>query len=475
MNRQFRVQLVLAAIAAIGCLLTVVAARQIAIQHLIDGMHDPQQLGAALQHLRYQFRALAILGTLGAAVSGWYIGARLMYPFERLRSELIAGSISAVPEVITSAWSAEAHSLKHAALRHESNLVRKTAGLAREGEDLKQLLNAVSEGLLQIDGGCRILHANPAALRLLGLPDRVIGQSLFSLVRHVDLRQIILSAAAGEIVFGAEVTVDDRRLLLSATPIPVDNESTSTTAVIAIADLTQLRQLEGVRRDFVANVSHELKTPLTSINGYSETLLADDNLAPETRRQFLDAIHRNSVRLQRIVDDLLDLSRIESGAWAPDLQQVSVSEVIQEVWLGCEDIARKRQVSLVLPTDPIFVIADPHGLRQVFSNLFDNALRYTPPGGTIEVTAAESGLRSGKSEPLTGLAVRDSGIGIPRDALGRIFERFYRVDPARSRAEGGTGLGLSIVKHMVDSMDGEVTAESELGRGTTVTVWLPAA
>lgn len=475
MNLRFRIQLVLAVMSAIGCLLIVIAARQIAVQHLTDGLPDPHQLGPALDHMRYQFRALSILGTIGSAVAGWYIGGQLMYPFERLRGELIAGSISVVPQVTTSGWSEDAHSLKHAALRHETNLVRRTHELSRETEDLKQLLNAVSEGLMQIDSGSRILQANPAALRLLALPRNIIGQSLVSLVRHVDLRQLIMDAAAGKTIFGDEVTLDERRLLISATPIPVENDSIVSSAVIAIADLTQLRQLEGVRRDFVANVSHELKTPLTSIHGYSETMLSDPNLPEETRRPFLEAIHRNAVRLQRIVDDLLDLSRIESGAWAPEMQAVNVAEVIDDVWVGCEDVARKRQVTLVPPRADVHVIADPHGLRQVFSNLFDNALRYTPPGGTIEVAISPPVRKRGSETALTGLAVRDTGIGIPRESLNRIFERFYRVDPARSRADGGTGLGLSIVKHMVDSMDGAVTAESEIGKGTTVTIWLPAA
>jgi signal transduction histidine kinase len=474
MNRKVRIQLVLAVTAAIGCLLLVLAARQIAVRHLTVGIPDPHDLGSALAHLRYQFRALGILGTIGAAVAGWVIGGHLMYPFERLRSELVAGNIAMVPQNITAGWSADAHALKHAALRHEANLQRRTLELARETEDLKQLLNAVSEGLMQIDIGSRILQTNPAALRLLGLPNQIIGQSLVSLVRHVELRQLILQAAAGESISGGEVTLDERRLLVSATPIPVENDSVAASAVIAIADLTQLRQLEGVRREFVANVSHELKTPLTSIRGYSETLVADESMPFETRKQFLEAIHRNSVRLQRIVDDLLDLSRIESGAWAPDLQEVSVTDVLHDVWIGCEDIAKKRGVTFVPPAAPVHVVADPHGLRQVFSNLFDNALRYTPPGGTIAVEVTESN-GNGKTQMLTGLAVRDSGIGIPRESLGRIFERFYRVDPARSRAEGGTGLGLSIVKHIVDSMDGAVTAESEPGSGTTVTIWLPAS
>jgi signal transduction histidine kinase len=469
MKMQVRVQLVLATMAAIGCILIIVAARQVALQHLTIAITDAGHLESVVRHTRYQFRALLILFTVGSAVAGWLIGRHVMMPFERVKAALFAGTIGAGSHDAIDTWSADAHALKHAALRHESNLLRRTDELARETADLKQLLNAVSEGLLQIDSGTRVMQANPAALRLLGLPDHIIGQSLALLVRQNDLRNLIRMAADGETLFGAEATLDERRLLFSATPIPQEHEAVPPSAVIAIADLTQLRQLEGVRRDFVANVSHELKTPLTSIHGYSETLLADDDLPAETRRPFLEAIHRNALRLQRIVDDLLDLSRIESGAWHPDTQQVDVRGLINDVWLNYADTARRRGIEFMHLEHDLTVRADPHGLRQVFSNLFDNALRYTPSGGTIRVGVANSITKG----DLVGIAVHDSGIGIPRDALGRIFERFYRVDPARSREDGGTGLGLSIVKHIVESMQGAVTADSDVGAGTTIAVWLP--
>ncbi len=238
-------------------------------------------------------------------------------------------------------------------------------------------------------------------------------------------------------------------------------------AVIVLHDLTELRRLKAVRKDFVANVSHELKTPLTSISGYAETLLAEMPDEP-TRTQFLETIASNARRMQRLVDDLLDLSRIESGRWQPRPGAVGVRAAAEEAWAGLAPRRAGRNVRFEVSTATggETVAADPEALRQVLTNLLDNAIRYTPDGGRIVVTA----------EPVQGgvvLAVRDSGQGIAPDHLPRIFERFYRVDASRSREEGGTGLGLAIVKHIVEAHGGRVDAESELGAGTTVTAWFP--
>ncbi|MEO5510290.1 MAG: ATP-binding protein, partial [Longimicrobiales bacterium] len=316
----------------------------------------------------------------------------------------------------------------------------------------------------------------------LGLPEVVGGKALVSLVRNVELREIIMNAAAGIQIEGAEVTLEERRLLISATPIPSADGDSRLTSVLSIADLTQLRRLEGVRRDFVANVSHELKTPLTSIHGYAETLRADDDLPVEMRHQFLDVINRNAVRLQRIVDDLLDLARIESGVWNPDSQTVDALSVARDAWASCQENAAAQKITFDAPAMAAPVIADPDALRHVFANLFENAVRYTPESGRITVRVSGDCNPASNADAVTAfhgarlvlIEISDSGSGIPRDALPRIFERFYRVDPARSRAAGGTGLGLAIVKHMVEGMGGTVTAQSELGNGTTIAMKLPA-
>jgi two-component system phosphate regulon sensor histidine kinase PhoR len=238
-----------------------------------------------------------------------------------------------------------------------------------------------------------------------------------------------------------------------------------------------------VRRDFVANASHELKTPLTAIRGFSETLL-DPTLPAELRARFAETVKTNADRLQRIVDDLLDLSRLESGGWRVEPEIVSVAEMAEDAWSGFRDRAERKHARFVVdvPPDAEFVSADPSAFRQVLCNLYANSLRYIPDGGTIEVSARcvggpecmqkKEGVEPGAS-PWVRVSVRDTGSGIPSAHLPRIFERFYRADAARSREEGGTGLGLAIVKHMVEGHGGTIQAESQLGRGTSVHFTLP--
>jgi two-component system phosphate regulon sensor histidine kinase PhoR len=250
-------------------------------------------------------------------------------------------------------------------------------------------------------------------------------------------------------------------VLLNARPLPAGG------AVLVMHDLTELRRLEVVRRDFVANVSHELKTPLTSISGYAETLLSLPP-DPEMARTFLGTILENARRMQRLVDDLLDLSRIESGRWQPVRVEVDVAAAAREAWTEVTAKPESLKLEFTVQVEPGAeqICADLDGLRQVLTNLMENSLRHTPAGGAIACLARREG--NG-----TAIAVRDNGTGITREHLPRIFERFYRADAARSREEGGTGLGLAIVKHLVEAHGGRVSAESERGRGTTVTCWFP--
>ena len=211
-----------------------------------------------------------------------------------------------------------------------------------------------------------------------------------------------------------------------------------------------------------------LPTPLTSIAGYAETLATEERDEKQARK-FADTILSNARRMQRLVDDLLDLSRIESGGWQPVRRVVEVAGLAQEAWLPFVDRARERGVHFAVEVVPEAetTVADFDALRQIFTNLFDNALRHTPAGGTITVQgkAARDGVM---------IAVVDTGSGIALQHLPRIFERFYRADASRSRAEGGTGLGLAIVKHLVEAHGGRVTAESAMGRGTTIRIFFPA-
>jgi signal transduction histidine kinase len=317
------------------------------------------------------------------------------------------------------------------------------------------------EGVLSSDSRGRIVTANPAARRLLGFPGSQRLPHLPELFRAPAAREMVDASLRGEPVEDYELEIEGRRVLVTGRPLPAGG------AVLVLHDVTELRRLETVRRDFVANVSHELKTPLTSIAGYAETLLTED---PDraTRQQFLKTILTNSQRMQRLVDDQLDLSRIESGRWHPSLTLLDLASAIRDAWQPRAAQAGTDKLGFVVDVGEGAeqLRADPDGFRQILGNLFDNALRFTPKGGTIrcETIAEDNGVT---------VAVSDTGIGIPSEHLPRIFERFYRVDPGRSRDEGGTGLGLAIVKHLVEAHGGGVSAESQVGRGTTIRCWFP--
>ena len=407
---------------------------------------------------------IGVLLIVLAAAGGWVLAGYVVAPLARLSRDVsLAARTRALAE-------------EHAGDLAEVNLLRTTlqsvlADIAAQVNDavvekrrLLGLFDAITEGIVEIGPTGRLLHVNAAARALLGLPHHPEGQTAASLVRHAKLRELLEEAARGQQLAAAEVLVESRQLLLAPHPL-ASAAGEQRGAVITVMDLTEIRRLENVRRDFVANVSHELKTPLTSIRGYTETLISDD-MPRDAQLQFLEIIHKNATRIQRIVEELLDLSRLQSGGWTPDLQDVDLGVLIRDAWSSCEAAATKKRIHFAITGEPAQVLADPGGLQQVFSNVLENAIRYSHEDGAIRVAFSTVG-------DLVDVRVEDTGIGIPAQSLPRIFERFYRVDAARSRAEGGTGLGLSIVKHLVESMGGSVSASSVLGAGTTVRLHLP--
>lgn len=349
-----------------------------------------------------------------------------------------------------------------AALRQmQQELADRFDALRRASAESSALVDAMVEGVLASDERGRIVTANPAARRLLGYDETGSMPSLESLFRVKAAREVVDATLRGEAVQDRELDLGGRLLLVNSRPLPAGG------AVLVLHDVTELRRLETVRRDFVANVSHELKTPLTSISGYAETLLSE-NPDEGTRRIFLRTILANAQRIQSLVDDQLDLSRIESGRWQPRLETLDVAGAARDAWQPRADRAALARVTLRLDTAPdaATIAADSEALRQILGNLIDNALRFTPPGGDITVgSRAVDGAIT--------VSVRDTGTGIGSEHLPRIFERYYRVDAARARDAGGTGLGLAIVKHLVEAHGGRVSAESELGIGTVVHCWFP--
>ncbi len=403
------------------------------------------------------------LAALGALILGTGLLA--------LGSRAIARPVTALTRAVQAAAGGGTPRYPHSGIPEVTELVRavrsmheqltvRIGELRRERSETEALLESMVEGVIATDARGRVVVCNAATRRLLGFgpADRV--PNLRELFHQRDARDIVERAFAGQSVHGQDVEVGGRSVLATARPLPDGG------VVLGLLDITDLKRLQAVRRDFVANVSHELRTPLTSIHGYAETLLAE-HPEDETRRRFIKAIYENTNRMRRLVDDLLDLARLEAGGWHPSAETVSVAGAVTNAWSGFARDAQRKGVAFVNDVPDSFqVAADVQALRQILANLFDNALRYTPADGTISVTAS-------RDRDETEIAVADSGSGIPAAHVERVFERFYRVDPGRSREEGGTGLGLAIVKHLVESHGGRVTLESAVGRGTTVRMRFP--
>jgi two-component system phosphate regulon sensor histidine kinase PhoR len=356
--------------------------------------------------------------------------------------------------------------------------------LRDERDRLGRILEAMEEGVLVVAPSRAITMANSAARVLLlsgasSSTDEAArkahaaapleGRSLLEAVRNAELDAIVgRTLDSGEHASG-EIAVDRpraRKLLVRSAPLGSDAPG----AVAVLVDVTEIRRLEAVRKDFVANVSHELRTPVTAVRTALETARAVLEQNPGEADRFLAIVDRHTERLMLLVRDLLDLSRAESGHLALGIGSVSAAEVVHEVMDVFKEPASRRQLSLVelVPADLPALMADRGALIQVVTNLVENAVKYTDEGGSVTVRVRSEGAQ-------IALSVEDSGPGIAAKHLPRLFERFYRVDPGRSRDRGGTGLGLSIVKHLADAMGGRVTVTSTVGRGSIFTVRLPRA
>jgi two-component system, OmpR family, phosphate regulon sensor histidine kinase PhoR len=338
---------------------------------------------------------------------------------------------------------------------------------------LRTILGGMVEGVVAFGSGQRVLFANETAGRMLEFnPQTAMGRPLWEVARQPQLHDLLARAFKGAEAYREEFDwtgPNPRRLAVYVAPLSGDRAGS---AVLVLHDLSELRRLERLRQDFVANVSHELKTPLSVIKACIEALLdgAVDDL--EARRPFLEQIHEQGERLHALILDLISLARIESGEAQLDLQAIPVDQTVAESLERHRPRAEVKRIDLRAdsPADAgaIRVVADDEALGQVLDNLVDNAIKYTQEGGRIGVSWRLHG-----NQVL--FEVQDNGPGIPERDLPRIFERFYRVDKARSRQLGGTGLGLAIVKHLVEGMHGSVKARSQVGRGTTFTISLPQA
>jgi two-component system phosphate regulon sensor histidine kinase PhoR len=397
---------------------------------------------------------------------------RISHPLAEMRrsaERFAAGDFShRLPVPDTAELGSLAMTLNHMA----AQLAAQINVVTKQRNEQEAILTSMQEGVLALDPHNRLISVNRAAEALLGVTAvQARGRTMQEVVRNVALQHLLaeamprLTPTTAEIVLRGE---EERVLQATATPLR-DAAERDIGMLVVLNDVTQIRHLENIRRDFVANVSHELKTPITSIKGFVETLrdgALDDRALAE---RFLGIVARHADRLHAIIEDLLSLSRLEQGTESYDIPRTEavMTDVFAAAMLDCAATAAARQVTIA-PSCPPALRAWVNAplLEQALVNLLENAITYSNAGSTVWLTACQAG------ETLS-IAVRDQGVGIPPEHLSRIFERFYRVDKARSREHGGTGLGLAIVKHIAQVHGGQVAVTSTVGQGSTFTVRLP--
>src|SRR6202030_3672597 len=346
--------------------------------------------------------------------------------------------------------------------RTASRLDRTIQTLTEERNLSAAILGSMVEGVAVVNGSERLVFANPGFAEILGLDvPPTSGSALVEVVRQTELLEAVRKVLGGEPRVQSEIVTGTLRQHYFAITVAAVRAGDTTGAVVVLHDITELRKLERVRRDFVANVSHEFRTPLTAIQGFAETLLAGAIDDSQNRTRFLEIILEHSRRLARLTEDLLVLSKMDAERLELEIRRLSVSQLIENC-LGTGQRRRAEKdlrISVNLPQRLPDIAADRRRLAEVLQNLLDNAMQYTPAGGQIMVSASTDGVE-------VTFTVSDTGIGIPQADQPRIFERFYRVDVARSREARGTGLGLSISKHLVEVHGGRIWVESEVGQGS---------
>jgi len=348
----------------------------------------------------------------------------------------------------------------------------KVKNISSEKAKLETILSSMFEGIMLTNERGEILLLNPSIRKLFFIDSSPEGRKPLEVIRNNAIQEIVDRVLhENREVITQEVSIsipEQKTIMINGVPVVKDNVIEG--AVFVFHDITELKRLEEIRKDFVANVSHELRTPISSIKGYAETLLDGKVDNEDTVKEFLSIIYQDSNRLANLIDDLLDLSKIESGKMKLEFEPLEILPIVNR----CVNVLRKSakdkslSVKLDIPTNLLKILGDHKRLSQVFLNLLDNAIKYTPEGGSITVNATSK-------EKIVQVDISDTGIGISEKDLPRIFERFYRVDKARSRELGGTGLGLSIVKHIIQAHNGQVWVQSTLGQGSTFSFTIPIA
>jgi two-component system phosphate regulon sensor histidine kinase PhoR len=429
---------------------------------------------AHVANIAWQVGSIGLAIGLIAAVVAAFVSRQIGQPLESMRrgaERFARGELSyklPMPDSVELAGLAEAMNEMSAQL-HE-----RIGTIVRQNNEQRAVLSSMVEGVLAVDNQQRVISLNKAASSLLGIePAQAQGRPLQEVVRNADLRRFITKTLnTSEPIDDDVVLHGEHEGVLQARGAALhDATGAAIGAVIVLNDVTDFRRLEHIRRDFVANVSHELKTPITSIKGFVETLLDGALHNPVDAERFLTIVARQADRLNAIIDDLLSLSKVEQGEETGDIELApgSIGDVIESAFAVCQARAIERNITVRAACDEqIWAKMNSQLLEQAVVNLLDNAIKYSEPGGEVQVLGS-------CFEGEVTITVSDHGVGIAAKHLSRVFERFYRVDKARSRKLGGTGLGLAIVKHIVQAHHGRVTVKSLLGSGSTFTIHLPLA
>jgi two-component system phosphate regulon sensor histidine kinase PhoR len=411
------------------------------------------------------------IGCVVAALAAYMVARPLRQVFAALREAADDVAAGRYERRVYAPDIAEAAALAEAMTRSAAETGRRLDGVRRLNHEQEAVLSGMAEGVLAVDDQRRVITLNRTAARLLGaIPAQAVGRSLQEVVRNPELLRQVDLLLSTDVPFEGDLVLrhaDDRVLQIRGT-ILKDTQGRPFGAVFVLNDVTRLRRLESMRRDFAANVSHELRTPITSIKGFVETIL--DGATPEDADRFLRIIARQADRLEAIIDDLLSLSKIEQEAEASDiaLSPTRLFDVVQATVHEYHSRAAERNVTVEIDGDgELWAAANATLLQQAVRNLLENAVKYSDPGGQVRIVVERG------ADDDACISVVDRGCGIAPEHHDRLFERFYRVDRARSRKVGGTGLGLAIVKHIVLAHRGSITVDSAIGKGSTFTIRLP--
>ena len=435
---------------------------------------------SALERTLGQIRLVLVGVALGALAIASVLGHRLattltvpLRNIAQMAERISRGNLESRIQIDSND---ETGSLSNSINRMARSLEQQWQEISMHKEQLETVLNSMVDGIIVFDEENRAIMANPAAEKLFNITsEQLLQHHDLEIIRNLELHRYISWVSQEQKLSEMEIETDyPQKMTLKVSLIPINIKRENKSGVLTVfQNITELRRLEKVRSDFAANVSHELKTPLTSIRGFAETLKNEAQTDPETVRHFSEIIFREATQLQTLIEDIMRLSQLESGKIELNFELVEIHFLINDLLYHFDDQLNEFQVCVETQSTLPSIKADYNLLFQALSNILDNAIKYTAPGGQIKIGATEEKFPYEEGNWVR-IYVADTGIGIPKEAQARIFERFYRVDRDRSRKKGGTGLGLAIVKHLVELHQGKLELESKEGKGTRISIIVPS-